>query len=119
MKCRCNAESKVIDSREREGRIKRRRECLECGTRWSTIEVSESMLDYYERQMKRLKEYEQKFSGSRKTGWISLWTTSEDEKLIMLYKEMIPYRKIAENIGRSYKSVEMRILKLRKERKIV
>jgi flagellar motility protein MotE (MotC chaperone) len=119
MKCRCEAETKVIDSREKDGKIKRRRKCLKCGSRWTTIEVTENTLSYYERQMKRLMEYEQKFNNSVKPGWSMLWTTAEDEKLIMLYREMLPYRKIAEEIGRSYKAIEKRVLKLRSEGKIV
>lgn len=40
MKCSCNTDSKVIDSRTRpSGATRRRRECSICGARWSTLEV--------------------------------------------------------------------------------
>lgn len=38
--CTCGADSDVLDSRrDRHGVIRRRRRCVKCGTRWSTIEV--------------------------------------------------------------------------------
>lgn len=37
-------EIKVIDSRPRDDRIKRRRECTKCGTRFTTVEVIEKPL---------------------------------------------------------------------------
>ena len=48
MKCpKCgSAEYKVIDSRITEETVRRRRECLKCGNRWSTAEIS---IDEYRR----------------------------------------------------------------------
>lgn len=44
MKCPyCNNDSKVIDSRESEDIIKRRRECLKCSKRFNTYERVESL----------------------------------------------------------------------------
>ncbi|MHB1700472.1 MAG: NrdR family transcriptional regulator [Acidobacteriaceae bacterium] len=41
MECpRCGAETKVINSRQMPLYVRRRRMCLECGHRFSTIEVS-------------------------------------------------------------------------------
>lgn len=37
--CQCGGDSKVTDSRPHKKSIRRRRECLKCGTRWSTLEV--------------------------------------------------------------------------------
>ena len=52
---RCGSlQSKVIDRRYRQksGRVIRRRECLECGYKWNTVEVYEE--DW--KKMKRNKE---------------------------------------------------------------
>lgn len=38
MKCSCGGDSIVIDSRPKEGTVRRRRRCLTCSTRWSTTE---------------------------------------------------------------------------------
>lgn len=45
MKCTyCESEdTKVVDSRESEGSIRRRRECIECGERFTTYESPESL----------------------------------------------------------------------------
>lgn len=39
MACGSNA-SKVVDSRELPGGIRRRRECVKCGSRWTTHETA-------------------------------------------------------------------------------
>lgn len=40
MKCGvCGGESRVVDSRETKGWIRRRRECERCGARWTTFEM--------------------------------------------------------------------------------
>lgn len=41
---KCEGDSKVIDSRTNKAGVRRRRECLNCGHRWSTQEVP---VDYY------------------------------------------------------------------------
>ncbi len=45
MKCpECNCEdSKVIDSRPTENKVRRRRECIQCGYRFTTYEIVEEM----------------------------------------------------------------------------
>jgi len=35
----CRSVAKVIDTRPRQGAIRRRRECVVCGERWSTYEI--------------------------------------------------------------------------------
>ena len=46
---KCNGKTKVIDSRTDEDSTERRRECVECGYRFSTVEVDR---DLYERLVK-------------------------------------------------------------------
>ena len=41
----CGGETKVVDSRPNEDSTRRRRECLECKHRFSTVEID---ADYYE-----------------------------------------------------------------------
>ena len=43
-KCGCE-KSHVFDSRDIDDLLKRRRECLKCGFRWSTVEVEEITFD--------------------------------------------------------------------------
>ena len=45
---KCGAETCVIDSRPSEDSVRRRRECLECGERFNTMEID---ADYYETLM--------------------------------------------------------------------
>lgn len=45
----CNGKTKVIDSRHEDDSTRRRRECAECGYRFSTIEVDS---DLYQRMVK-------------------------------------------------------------------
>jgi transcriptional regulator NrdR family protein len=43
MKCeKCQAETQVFDSRPREGTIRRRRRCVKCSHRFTTLEIYES-----------------------------------------------------------------------------
>jgi len=61
MRCpRCDSEKlSVADSRHREGRIYRRRECRDCGYRFSTIELPIAEWDRHQREKEaiaRLKE---------------------------------------------------------------
>lgn len=51
MKCpHCNAENKtkVVDKRNNgmEGSIRRRRECLRCGTRFTTYELRDDLIEF-------------------------------------------------------------------------
>lgn len=40
MKCqRCEGKSRVVDTEPQVGRIRRRRQCKECGYRWTTYEI--------------------------------------------------------------------------------
>lgn len=45
---KCGAATCVIDSRPSEDSVRRRRECLECGERFNTMEID---ADYYETLM--------------------------------------------------------------------
>jgi transcriptional repressor NrdR len=47
---KCNGKTKVVDSRTDEDSTERRRECVECGCRFSTVEVDR---DYFERMVKK------------------------------------------------------------------
>lgn len=46
---KCNGKTKTIDSRADEDSVSRRRECLSCGYRFSTVEID---ADLYERMAK-------------------------------------------------------------------
>jgi transcriptional regulator NrdR family protein len=46
----CNGKTKVVDSRTDEDSTLRRRECIDCGYRFSTVEVDKDM---YERMMRK------------------------------------------------------------------
>lgn len=51
MNCpKCRSETRVVDSRMNEDSIRRRRECRECGHRFSTMEVD---VNYYATTMER------------------------------------------------------------------
>ena len=39
MKCKCGGDTRVVDSRIVEGGLRRRRLCLDCGFRFSTLET--------------------------------------------------------------------------------
>jgi len=41
---KCNNPTKTIDSRYNNGKVKRRRECLKCGYRFTTYELPKSRL---------------------------------------------------------------------------
>lgn len=45
---KCDGDTKIIDSRCTDGNVTRRRhECLECGHRFSTVEIPTSILDQF------------------------------------------------------------------------
>ena len=46
----CDGETKVTDSRPKVDSVNRRRECLECGFRFKTVEVD---VDYFDFMKKR------------------------------------------------------------------
>lgn len=120
MKCpSCNGDTHIIQSRKIGGDTRRRRECEECFHRWTTFEVSENMLTFYESQINKVQDLEKTIheltkkqqgrSGKR------TWTESEYQLLITLYNENLPFRKIAEKLGRTYSSIDKRINVFRKQ----
>ena len=46
---KCNGKTEIVDTRADDDAVKRRRQCLECGYRFSTIEIDK---DLYERIIK-------------------------------------------------------------------
>ena len=48
----CEGETKVIDSRRKPDCVNRRRECLECGFRFNTVEVDTDYFDFLHRKEK-------------------------------------------------------------------
>jgi len=63
--CKCGGETKVTDSRPHGKSIRRRRECLGCGERWSTLEVRgnfEVDKPALMREAKRVKAQERKLA---------------------------------------------------------
>lgn len=61
---KCNSKSRVINSRPSNYGIYRRRQCLECGHRFSTQEVLSLNVEEASRKMGRLKTYFKKFQSS-------------------------------------------------------
>lgn len=45
----CGSDSKVWNSRQRDGNVWRRRECLKCRHRWTTYEITERAFKRVER----------------------------------------------------------------------
>lgn len=58
MKCDCGADTKVIETRLTEGKLKRRRVCMECGNRFNTYEIYER--DLPKKEEEALKEVKPK-----------------------------------------------------------
>ena len=119
MECpKCQSETRVIDSRSTPKGTRRRRKCDKCGHKNTTYEVSLVMVELYESQFKRVKELEKQVHDltKKKQGASSArtWTESEKQRLITLYHDNLPYRKIAEVLGRSYPAVDRQIITLRK-----
>ncbi|MFJ5716551.1 hypothetical protein [Neobacillus sp. NPDC093127] len=108
---------RTVNSRNVKDTKRRRRECVSCGHRFTTIEVEEPVAGYYETLLQRVRELEHVFS-SGKQGWAGAWQETEDKLLIKMYYENIPYKVIATNLNRTYKGIEMRIIKLRKAGKL-
>lgn len=44
MRCKCGGDTKVVDVRPADGKLRRRRSCMECGSRFNTFEILESEL---------------------------------------------------------------------------
>ena len=54
----CSGESAVIDSRpSKTGIIRRRRQCLNCGYRWTTMEINEIDFDLLDDAITNLAEW--------------------------------------------------------------
>ena len=45
--CGCS-DTRIVDSRKREDSVFRRRECIECGKRFNTIEIDYDLYKHYE-----------------------------------------------------------------------
>lgn len=122
MKCPiCKSNTKTLESRHHERGTRRRKQCEKCHHRWKTYEVSENMLDFYESQLKRIKELELTINklttggvGKGYHGNGPIWTESEEKMLIAFYFDNLPYKNIAQKMGRSYNAIEQRVIKLRK-----
>jgi hypothetical protein len=97
--------------------VKRQKKCRHCDHKWNTIELHQDTLTYFEGLQQKLQEYEQKLNSSRR-GWSTVWTPSEDDLLIELYYAGARYRDIAARLKRTYKGIEMRIIKLREAGKL-
>lgn len=97
--------------------VKRTKDCLACGHRWTTVELHTDTFLYFERLQQQVQEYERRFSNTGQ-GWNYAWTDAEDALLTELYFTGAKYKDIAKQVGRPYKGVEMRIIKLRKEGKL-
>lgn len=117
MRCpKCKSDSiSTVDTRhvDKHNSIRRRKQCLSCLDKWTTYELDNNLLSFFESHIQKLKDLEQRFNGSR-NGWSNVWTNSEDNQLINLYYSGVKSREIAEIMKRSYKGIEMRITKLRK-----
>lgn len=120
MKCPiCKGSTKTLESRKHVKGTRRRRQCEKCLHRWTTYEVSENMLTFYESQINKVQELEKTIheltkkqqgrSGKR------TWTESEYQLLITLYQENLPFKKIAEKLGRTYSSIDKQIYVFRKQ----
>ena len=46
--CGCS-DTRIVDSRKREDSVFRRRECIECGKRFNTIEIDYDLYKHYEK----------------------------------------------------------------------
>lgn len=106
MKCpECNnSNTKVTDSRFIEGTKKRRRLCS-CGHKWTTYELA-----LEKEQVAKLLQ-----KGNYRKG--KPWTENEDDELQFLYEEGNTLQEIADEIGRSFESVDKRVRRLGLRRK--
>jgi transcriptional regulator NrdR family protein len=113
MKCPiCHSESKVLDSRPIKNSTYRRRECLECFTRFTSFEQLETKsLDPFLQSRASPIVYEPSGKGK--------WTKRETENLAAMYKERIPHKEIAKALNRSYMSVSQRLYLLRKKGELI
>jgi transcriptional regulator NrdR family protein len=113
MKCPiCQAETKVLDSRSTDKVTTRRRECIDCLTRFSTQEnvVTDSLDSFLQSQMVQI-DYEASGKGK--------WTKSETEYLVAMYVERIPHKEIAKALNRSYMGVSQRISRLKQSGRLL
>src|SRR6185312_1244151 len=79
-----NPDSKVVDSRELEGSIRRRRECLSCGFRFTTYERVEQQTLYVVKKDGRREEFDRAklLNGVRKACEKRPLRTGELERLV-------------------------------------
>jgi len=69
MNCKCGGETKIVNSRRKEGNIWRRRECLECGERFTTWETNDNFhkqvkqMDYMREKMLNIAHHIQRILG--------------------------------------------------------
>ncbi len=93
MKCHyCEqGETRVVDTRERQEKIKRRRECKNCGKRFTTYETVESIDTKVEKQGGDIEKFdEDKIRSGLKKAVQKTPVTSEDiEKIIEKVKSQI------------------------------
>jgi transcriptional regulator NrdR family protein len=129
MKCpKCKSTNlSTTDSRpeSEKNMVRRRKKCDDCLYRWTTKEMTDSMYRYYETQIKRLQQlerYQRNISSSvkKKKGWSrgTPWTKSETDKLLTMYHEQLSLGEIAEELGRTYMSVNKRLQFLRSKDKL-
>lgn len=103
---------------EKRNSVRRRKKCLICNHKWTTFEINDSLIDFFEQTAKKYKEtVEQRFLSARR-GVSKRWTSSEDEYLIALYDQGLTYSQIAEKMERPYNGIDHRLFKLRKAGRI-
>ena len=52
---KCHGESRVVDSRVSNANTRRRRECLTCKHRWSTMEISSELAETFQDRLTTLR----------------------------------------------------------------
>jgi transcriptional regulator NrdR family protein len=106
----CKGKTKVLESRKTNNTITRKRECVECFTRFSTEEsiILDSISNYLKKRNPI--QVDRDFIKINRA-----WTDTETERLMDLYLKRVSNRKIAESLGRSYSSVSTRISFLKKK----
>lgn len=94
---------KIIDTRPYKQTIKRRRECIECGNRWNSYEVTES--EFFE------KEGRKKGDGRFKNGHprYESWTSDQVLTLVKMNESGKSINEIGILIGRSRAAVRSKV----------
>jgi hypothetical protein len=109
MKCPiCQSETKVFDSRSTKDSTTRRRECVDCLSRFSTQEtiLVTSIDNYLQNQLIPAPETSLVYKGK--------WSKSDTDSLVAMHVKRIPHREIAKSLNRTYWSVAQQLTKLRK-----